>query len=106
MPAKNFISICIPAYKNAPFMQRLLDSIAMQSFTDFEVVVTDDSPGTEVQEVCRQYENKFPLLYQKNPTALGTPENWNEGISKASGQWIKLMHHDDWFASSNSLQQF
>ncbi len=87
-------------------MRRLLDSIAIQTFTDFEVIITDDSPGAEISELIEQYSNKFPLLYQKNPTALGTPGNWNEGISKASGQWIKLMHHDDWFASSNSLQQF
>jgi len=37
---------------------------------------------------------------------LGTPENWNEAIRKASGSWIKLMHDDDWFANENSLQTF
>jgi glycosyltransferase involved in cell wall biosynthesis len=41
-----------------------------------------------------------------NPVALGTPANWNQAISKAGGQWIKLMHDDDWFTDENSLQQF
>ncbi len=38
--------------------------------------------------------------------ALGTPENWNEGIRRATGQWIKLIHDDDWLASEHSLQKF
>lgn len=100
------ISICIPAYKRVTFLQRLLDSVAIQSFRDFEVILTDDSPGTEVSELVKQYVDKFPIIYHKNPAALGTPENWNEGVRRASGKWIKLMHDDDWFSGPGSLQQF
>jgi glycosyltransferase involved in cell wall biosynthesis len=42
------ISICIPAYKRTEFLQRLLDSIDIQTFKNFEVIVTDDSPGNDV----------------------------------------------------------
>ena len=38
------ISICIPAYKHPDFLKRLLDSISIQSFRDFEVIISDDSP--------------------------------------------------------------
>lgn len=100
------ISICIPAYKRVAFLQRLLDSVAQQTFTDFEVILTDDSPDAAVGELAKQYAQKFPLIYYKNPTALGTPENWNEAIRRASGKWIKLMHDDDWFSGPDSLQQF
>ncbi|HEU4632396.1 MAG TPA: glycosyltransferase, partial [Flavisolibacter sp.] len=48
----------------------------------------------------------LPIVYYKNQPALGTPANWNFAISKASGQWIKLMHDDDWFADKNSLEYF
>ena len=44
-----FISICIPAYKNTTYVGRLLDSISEQTFTDYEVVVTDDSPDDSVK---------------------------------------------------------
>jgi glycosyltransferase involved in cell wall biosynthesis len=37
---------------------------------------------------------------------LGTPENWNEAIRNASGEWIKLMHDDDWFNNEKSLEKF
>lgn len=100
------ISICIPAYKHTDFLKRLLDSLAIQTFRDFEVVITDDSPDDSVKNLCIQYQHTLPLRYFRNPVALGTPENWNEGIRQASGKWIKLIHDDDWLATENSLQQF
>ncbi|HZE85435.1 MAG TPA: glycosyltransferase [Puia sp.] len=106
MQPSPLISICIPAYKRAELLKRLLDSIAIQDWKDFEVIVTDDSPDGSVSAVCRQYEGLFPLYYYHNSQALGTPENWNEGIGKANGKWIKLMHDDDWFASRDSLATF
>ena len=101
-----FISVCIPAYKNTVYLKRVLDSIAGQTFRDFEVVVTDDSPDDQVQALCEQYKAQFPLEYVRNRPSLGTPENWNEGLRRAKGAWIKLMHDDDWFRSHDSLQVF
>lgn len=106
MTANNLISICIPAYKNVQFLQRLLDSIAIQLFRDFEVIVTDDSPDQSAGELCAEYAGKFPLRYFRNEQPLGTPENWNEAIRKATGGWIKIMHDDDWFSDEHSLEEF
>ncbi|HEY0676905.1 MAG TPA: glycosyltransferase family A protein [Chitinophagaceae bacterium] len=101
-----FISICIPAYRNAGLLKRLLDSIVIQSYRDFEVIISDDSPDDSIEFLCGSYSDQFLLSYHRNNEPLGTPRNWNEAMRKASGQWIKLMHHDDWFESYNSLQQF
>lgn len=101
-----FISICIPAYKRVDNLNRLLQSIAIQDFKDFEVIVTDDSPDNGVALLCEKYASTLPLFYFKNEVALGTPSNWNKAISLAKGSWIKLMHDDDWFAEPTSLQQF
>lgn len=100
------ISICIPAYKRIGYLQRLLESIFIQTFQDFEVIVTDDSPNDEVKVLCEQFQNKLPIRYYKNAIPLGTPENWNEAIRKARGKWIKLMHDDDWFSDKDSLSHF
>ncbi len=100
------ISVCIPSYKRVVLLKRLLDSVAVQTFRDFEVIVTDDSPDDSVKDLCRQFEGRFPIFYYRNERPLGTPENWNEAIRKASGRWIKLMHDDDWFAFAGSLQEF
>lgn len=98
------ISICIPAYKNTSYLKRLLDSIAIQTFTDYEVIITDDSPDDSVRRFVAEYTSIPNLTYFKNPIALGTPENWNEAMRKANGKWIKIMHDDDWFAGPNSLR--
>jgi glycosyltransferase involved in cell wall biosynthesis len=100
-----FISICIPSYKNVAYLQRLLNSIVIQTFKNYEIIITDDSPGDEVKRLLGEYQN-FSISYYKNQPPLGMPSNWNEGIKKAKGEWIKIMHDDDWFATSSSLEQF
>lgn len=100
------ISICIPAYKRVKYLERLLNSVLIQSFKNYEVIITDDSPNDEVYNLSRQFQQQLPIFYYKNTTALGTPANWNAAIQKASGKWIKLMHDDDWFAHAGALQQF
>lgn len=100
------ISICIPAYKRISYLERLFDSIAVQTYKEFEVIVTDDSPQDDVRQLCETYKRNFRLIYLKNQEVLNTPENWNEAIRKASGEWIKLMHDDDWFSSKDSLKKY
>ena len=100
------ISICIPAYKRIDFLKRLLHSISIQTFRDFEVVVTDDSASIEVAKLCGEYQKLFSLRYYKNEKPFGTPENWNEAMRKAKGSWIKIMHDDDWFPDEDSLEEY
>lgn len=101
-----FISVCIPAYKKPASLQRLLQSVATQTFKDFEIIIADDSPDDAVKETVDQFAEKFSIRYYKNSPAAGMPANWNTAISKADGAWIKIMHDDDWFASPGALQLF
>jgi glycosyltransferase involved in cell wall biosynthesis len=98
------ISICIPAYKQPEHLKRLLDSIFEQTFTDYEIVITDDTPDSSVSKIVGLYRSDR-LKYFKNKTQLGI-DNWNEGIRKSSGAYIKIMHHDDWFKTTESLGTF
>ncbi len=97
------VSICIPAYNNAQSVERLLSSIEMQSCRDFEVILTDDSEGDEIE---RLVQGKTYVKYYKNRQRLGSTENWNEAIARSGGEYIKIMHHDDWFANADSLKEF
>ncbi len=106
MSRQPFISICIPAYNQVEFLRRNLESICIQEYRDFEVVVTDDSPGSMVEDLVTEYMEKLPLIYYRNSTSLGSPANWNRSIELATGKYIKMMHHDDWFSSSESLKEF
>jgi glycosyltransferase involved in cell wall biosynthesis len=106
MNEQPLVSICIPAYKRLHYLERLLASIAIQTFTDYEVVVTDDSPDESVGEFIAGYKAIHNIRYYRNKATLGTPENWNEAIRLAKGSWIKLMHDDDWFANEHALHIF
>jgi glycosyltransferase involved in cell wall biosynthesis len=44
------------------------------------------------------------VSYYHNEEPLGTPENWNNAVRKSRGEYIKIMHHDDWFISDNALK--
>lgn len=101
-----FISICIPTYNRIHFLKRLLDSIEIQSFKDFEVIITDDSDNSSVEYLVKTFSNRLPIKYFKNEKPVGTPANWNAAITKASGEWIKIMHDDDWFNNRDGLQLF
>lgn len=101
-----FISICIPAYQRIAYLERLLVSIAAQGYEHYEVIVSDDSGDSSVEELVKKYPLNGRLLYYHNESPLGTPANWNAAIKKAKGEWIKIMHDDDWFSSGNSLEKF
>ncbi len=102
---KKKVSICIPAYKQVDFLRRCLDSILIQNYTDFEVVVSDDTPTDEIKDLVCRYRN-LPIIYCHNEKPLGSPGNWNNAIHLANGEYIKIMHHDDWFAHPFSLRKF
>lgn len=100
-----FFSICIPAFKHEKNIRRLLNSIEVQSFRDYEIIISDDSPDNSVQSVVSAFTS-LPIKYYRNIPSQGMPRNWNFAISKACGQWIKIMHDDDWFSDKDSLKYF
>ncbi len=101
------VSICIPTYNSTNYFKCLLDSIFEQTYTNYEIIITDDSNNNFVLKTVEEYEKKGKkIIYRKNLKQLGTPSNWNECLQYANGELIKFMHHDDWFNSSTALEIF
>jgi glycosyltransferase involved in cell wall biosynthesis len=100
------VSLCIPTYNQIDSLRKVLDSVAAQDFSDYEVIITDDSPGDSVSQLLLEYLFKGEVRYFKNRIRKGSPENWNEAIRHASGDYIKVLHHDDWFTQSDSLTRY
>jgi glycosyltransferase involved in cell wall biosynthesis len=102
-----FVSICIPAYKRLNYLQRLFDSIRIQTYKNYELVITDDSGiDSSVYDYVVSEVSDLSIVYHKNLVPLGSPKNWLASISHAKGDWIKIMHDDDYFTSPSSLQEF
>lgn len=100
------VSICIPAYRQTEYLARTLVSILRQDYQDYEIVVTDDSPDTAVETLVRECAFGSRLTYVRNPVRLGSPANWNQAVRRSRGEYIKILHHDDWFADPSSLAQY
>ena len=112
------VSICIPAYENPEGVRRLLLSVRAQRFSDYEVIVTDDSASDDVEKAVREVfaqwkkaapvgrgaaENDRFLFYYRNTPPRGAVANWNAAVERARGEYVKLMHHDDWLTDAESL---
>jgi glycosyltransferase involved in cell wall biosynthesis len=63
---QNLISICIPAYEKPEALNRLLQSISIQRFRNFEVIITDDSKTDAAEKIVAAYIDKLPLQYCRN----------------------------------------
>src|SRR5437763_8320242 len=99
------VSVCIPAYRQPEFLYRAVQSVLMQDFDDFEIVITDDSPDSDVMDVVKAIRDSR-IRYSRNSTRLGSPANWVAALTCSSGRLIKFMHHDDCFARPDSLGRF
>ena len=91
------LSVVIPAYK-ARFLAPALESLALQSDQDFEVVVADDGSTENLHEVCRVFEQRLHLRYLRFADNIGgncLVDHWARGIEAASHDMIWLMGDDD-----------
>ena len=98
------VSICIPVYKQTQYLKNCIESILIQDFTDYELIFTDDTPDDSLEIFISNLLNNKSYFYHRNISSLGSPQNWNASINKATGKYIKLLHHDDFFTQPNSLR--
>ncbi|MCH5683461.1 glycosyltransferase family 2 protein [Niabella sp. W65] len=88
------------------FFKRLLDSIVIQTHKNIEVIVSDDTPNTSVNEVVNDFKDLLDIYYHHHNPALKTPINWNFALDQANGEFIMLIHQDDWLAQNNSIEKY
>ena len=103
---QELVSICIPAYKQPDFIKRLLDSVIIQTYTNIEIIISDDTPDESVKIIVSNYKARLNIKYFHNQPALKTPMNWNNAILKAKGDFFMLMHQDDWFHSDKAIEKY
>jgi glycosyltransferase involved in cell wall biosynthesis len=102
---RNLVSVCIPAYRQPAILLRAVRSVLGQEHCEFEIVITDDSPDDEVLSALGELLTHPKVKYFKNPQRLGAVANWNESLRRATGDVIKVLHHDDWLDSPNALAE-
>ena len=91
------VSICIPTYKGAEFLEATLDSVLNQSYPHFELWILDDNSPDDTQSIVSRYKDPR-IKYVRNTQNLGPEGNWNRCLDLAQGKYFKLLPHDDLLA--------
>ena len=104
------MSVAIPTYESRgrgnEFLDDLFRTLEIQTFKNFEVVISDHSKNDDLVDVIDKFQNKFDILYFKNKNDRGNgPANNNNAIDKCSGDIIKIMYQDDFFYDDEALQK-
>jgi abequosyltransferase len=96
---RTLFSVCIPAYNRARHLTALLDSILLQDFHNFEIVICEDMSRErqQVAAIVQDYQSRHPgvLQYFENEENLGYDANIRNLVEKASGEFCFFMGNDD-----------
>ncbi len=88
------VSVCVPTYNGAAFIEETLRSIVNQSYQDFELLIVDDGSTDNTLEIVQSFSDPRIQLH-RNPERLGIPGNWNRCLFLAQGEFVCLFHQDD-----------
>lgn len=100
------ISIIIPIYKVAPYIIRCLQSIAYQTFTNYEVILVDDASPDNSLEIAIRFLQKNAINFQKTIHTKNKKQGAarNSGVKLAKGDYIFFIDADDRLINKNALQ--
>lgn len=100
------VSVVVPAYRNAQYLELTLESILAQDYTDYEVVVADHSSDDGTDAILRRYVNHAKVrILSPTPAGGGAHANWNRVSAHARGEFLKLVCGDDLIAPTALRQQ-
>jgi glycosyltransferase involved in cell wall biosynthesis len=87
-----------------PYLRQSLDALTAQTFTDFEVIISDHSRDGAIEELCKTYADTLTIRYYKNTNGIGSSSaNINNAIRHATGQLIKILFQDDFLYTPHAL---
>lgn len=89
------ISIIIPVFNKAKYVERCFISVISQKFSDFEVIVVDDGSTDGSEIICDQFAKKDKRFHVLHISNQGVSHARNFGIKHASGDYITFIDADD-----------
>ncbi len=89
------ISIIIPVYNGAHYIERCISSILLQDYSGCQIIIIDDGSTDDTLKICRELaggNRQFLILHQENQ---GVSAARNKGIDAAESEWIYFLDADD-----------
>jgi glycosyltransferase involved in cell wall biosynthesis len=87
------VSVVIPAYNEATYIDRLLEALSEQSFKDFEVIISDAESKDGTREVVESFKDKLDVKFIEAPPK-GPAFGRNQGAMLARGDWLLFLDAD------------
>ena len=94
------LSIGLPVFNGADYLEEALISILAQTCTDFELIISDNASTDGTEDLCRTYAMKDKRIkYHRNPKNIGATQNWYRVFDLSSGEYFASAAHDDLYAA-------
>ena len=96
------VSVIIPNYNYARFLQQRIDSVLAQTYTDYEIILLDDASTDDSVSILNHYKTNSRITHLEiNSVNTGSPfAQWQKGISLSRGKYIWIAESDDAAESS------
>lgn len=102
---KPLVSVIVPNYNHASFLEQRLNSIFNQTYHDYEVILLDDASTDGSYKVIKKYKiNKRLKTIVNDVNSGNTFKQWNLGVNNAKGEYVWIAESDD-FADPNLLKR-
>ena len=91
----NLISIIVPCYNQAHYLNECLESVLEQTYTNWECIIVNDGSPDNTADVAKKWvdkDSRFLYLYKSNG---GLSSARNEGLKVAKGDYIQFLDSDD-----------
>ena len=98
--SKPFFSVIVPAHNSEAYLSKCLESVKMQTFLDYELIVVCDNCQDNTAEVAKEYAD-IVLETEYGMDGLAR----NAGIDAAEGEWILFLDDDDWWIHEYVLEE-
>ncbi len=90
------VSIGVPVYNGERYLEACLDALLAQTFTDFEIIISDNGSSDSTMQICRRYAEKDSRIrYYRIDMNHGAAWNFNRTVQLANGSYFKWAAHDD-----------
>lgn len=90
------VSIGMPVYNGARFLRPTLDSLLAQTFSDFELIISDNASTDATEDICREYAKQDGRIrYIRQTENKGAVFNWNFVAQSATGRYFKWASSND-----------
>jgi glycosyltransferase involved in cell wall biosynthesis len=101
------ISIGVPVYNGQNFIRKRLDSILNQSFTDFEIIISDNNSTDLTLEICKEYAEKDKRIrLTKQEKNIGLFWNYKFVLDNSLGDYFVIANVDDLWEKDFLLKNF